>query len=1320
VAPVLRPNFASANCFFSMKKILVLSTWLLLAGALFTSLGAQAQTTVRALVSADTDDMEEYLNTGIHDIASSDLELVQESTADPTSLQIVGLRFRKVDIPPGAIIQSARIQFTYDNTKTLDPCVLFIKAERGVNPATFTDNLNFELARRPKLADSVQWTVPSWAGGATGTRSAAQLTSDISALVQQLVNQQGWVSGNPMAFYLTGRGTREAESYEGAVGHSQPGYAPELIVTYVTVVTTSSLVNSDTDDMEEYVNTGIHDIASSDLELVQESTSDATSQQIVGLRFKDIKVPKNAVIQNAYIQFTYDNTKTLDPCVLTFKVENSANPATFTDNLNFELARRPKLADSVRWTVPSWAGGATGTRGAAQRSTNLAALVQRLVNRADWNSGNPMAFYITGQGTREAESYEGAVGHSQPGYAPELVIQYLGSGNPVAPVGEFPMKSGAVWSYYAEAAAPPANWAATAFDDAAWKFGPAQFGYGDGDEATVLPFGADANNKWPVYYFRHKFVYNPNQFGVDSLIFLLKRDDGAVVYLNGTEIFRDNMPTGTAGHTTLAASAIEGAAENAFIRIAVPARSLVNGQNVLAASVHQNAANSSDLSFDLSITEKKPPLATAAYPVSKESTWAFWDKGTVDANWNQLNYNDSGWDYGQGALGYGDPMNTTVGFGPDANNKFITTWFRKRITIANLAALPDTVQFNLRRDDGAIVYVNGVEVLRSNMPAGAVTDNTFASSAIDGANETTYFGFKLPKTVFVQGLNVIAARVHQRDGTSSDLGFDLETAIPSVIPPVASGCNGPNDTHIGCFTSVSPLGNRPTDLILPSTHRFQKIIEQGDNYTKTVPGVPFTNIPGNNDFTAFVSRNGSNTEGYITINHETAPGGVTIVDARYNATTKLWVYDTIQPVNFYDGDLVSTNRNCSGGITPWGTILTCEETFVTGDANNDGYMDLGWIVEIDPVTKQVKQYGNNKKEKLWAMGRMSHENAAPHPDARRVYYAEDGGTSCVYKFIADEPRNLYKGELYVLRLDAPLLNGQPNGTTGTWVRVPNTTQSDRNNTNAIAASLGGTAFNGPEDVEYHPIDDMVYFTSKGNNCVYRFKDNGTTVANFSIFVGRANYVINYGTGNATEPWGSGNDNLTVDDRGNLWVMQDGSNDHMWMVRPGHTQARPDVLLFARTPAGSEPCGFHMTPDFRFGFLSIQAPNPTNNVTTQIDAAGNRLAFDRSTSVVVARRELLGTVVSTTDVAGPVLDMTIAPNPSDGNFKVSFHLEQKSEFEGVIADVNGRVIQHFSNTLPEGDHVIDLSMEAFGIPSGVYFLVARAGEYRATKRIVVQR
>jgi hypothetical protein len=90
-------------------------------------------------------------------------------------------------------------------------------------------------------------------------------------------------------------------------------------------------------------------------------------------------------------------------------------------------------------------------------------------------------------------------------------------------------------------------------------------------------------------------------------------------------------------------------------------------------------------------------------------TWTYLDTG-VDpgATWTSAGFNDATWKTGAAELGYGDADETTVvSFGPDPNNKFTTTWFRKTISVANPAAF-STVNFNLTYDDGAVVYINCV------------------------------------------------------------------------------------------------------------------------------------------------------------------------------------------------------------------------------------------------------------------------------------------------------------------------------------------------------------------------------------------------------------------------------------------------------------------------------------------------------------------------------------------------------------------------------------------------------------------------------------
>jgi len=97
-------------------------------------------------------------------------------------------------------------------------------------------------------------------------------------------------------------------------------------------------------------------------------------------------------------------------------------------------------------------------------------------------------------------------------------------------------------------------------------------------------------------------VTNPAAF--TSLLLRLIRDDGAVVYINGTEVWRSNMPTGAITFTTKSATGIAGSDESKIFEQTIPSTSLVAGLNVIAVEIHQDQANSSDISFDMEVVGK--------------------------------------------------------------------------------------------------------------------------------------------------------------------------------------------------------------------------------------------------------------------------------------------------------------------------------------------------------------------------------------------------------------------------------------------------------------------------------------------------------------------------------------------------------------------------------------------------------------------------------------------------------------------------------------------------------------------------------------------
>jgi hypothetical protein len=176
--------------------------------------------------------------------------------------------------------------------------------------------------------------------------------------------------------------------------------------------------------------------------------------------------------------------------------------------------------------------------------------------------------------------------------------------------------------------------------------------------------------------------------------------------------------------------------------------------------------------------------------VTRGSTWKYWDQGNLPAaNWNTSAYNDAGWPTGAAQLGYGDGDEaTTLSYGPNSGDKYTTTWFRKQFSVSAVSRIQE-LTLGVQRDDGVVVYLNGVEVSRSNMPVSAIDETTFANSAVGGAAENTFYEAQVDPALLVEGANLLAIEVHQANGGSSDISFDLELsalAFPDNTAPVVN------------------------------------------------------------------------------------------------------------------------------------------------------------------------------------------------------------------------------------------------------------------------------------------------------------------------------------------------------------------------------------------------------------------------------------------------------------------------------------------------------------------------------------------------------
>ena len=179
--------------------------------------------------------------------------------------------------------------------------------------------------------------------------------------------------------------------------------------------------------------------------------------------------------------------------------------------------------------------------------------------------------------------------------------------------------AGSAWRYNDTGTDLGTAWRATAFNDTAWASGNAQLGYGDGDESTLISYGSSTTNRRITYYFRKQFnVATPGAVAALNLRYV--RDDGAVIYLNGTEIVRSNMPTGTIAYATTATTAIGNADESAWQLAPVDPSLLIAGTNVIAVEIHQQSPTSSDVSFDLELTATEAQAARRPSPCCRLPT----------------------------------------------------------------------------------------------------------------------------------------------------------------------------------------------------------------------------------------------------------------------------------------------------------------------------------------------------------------------------------------------------------------------------------------------------------------------------------------------------------------------------------------------------------------------------------------------------------------------------------------------------------------------------------------------------------------------------
>ena len=176
------------------------------------SFDSQPPTQVTVTISSSSDDAEEFLGAGNISLASTDLELGDNQK------QIVGLRFAGLEVPQGAVITAASILFTVDEVTSGDTDIT-LRIEDNTNALTFTNDVE-NISSRQFSAESVDWVPQPWE--TIDSASEAQRSPDLASLLQDIVSDGTWASGNAVVFTVGGNGVRIARSFDINGGLAAP------------------------------------------------------------------------------------------------------------------------------------------------------------------------------------------------------------------------------------------------------------------------------------------------------------------------------------------------------------------------------------------------------------------------------------------------------------------------------------------------------------------------------------------------------------------------------------------------------------------------------------------------------------------------------------------------------------------------------------------------------------------------------------------------------------------------------------------------------------------------------------------------------------------------------------------------------------------------------------------------------------------------------------------------------------------------------------------------------------------------------------------
>ena len=662
---------------------------------------------VSVRVSQSSDDAEESVDgpfIGDTEIDSSDLEMVDDPDFQQGN-QTIGLRFQNVDIPNGAVITNAYIEFEVDeiNSGTTN---LRIYGEDADNPATFFNVAN-NITPRTKTTAFAAWdNIPAW-----DTLDAKQQTADISNVVKEIVDRSGWVSGNSMVFIINGTGKRVAEAWDG-----EPANAPLLIVNWTTisnsapsidslVLNSTSATNLTTENLTAYSTTS--DADNDTVKVIYNWKKNDQSTSVLHMPFeggststftKDYAGIANGTVVGA----TYNSTGGYDGKGA-YEFDGGNDYISIPDGAMFDLDANGNYSWSF-WVAPDGFSEFSSMWGQTLQDGNYLIIYVHTTTSTKWG---PVTAGIS-VGWESTNGVDELVVHTTDNALTtngfyHVVVTYDGSKSQTSRIAIFVNGSdvtdtGDVLSLGTLGNVTPNN--IRIGNNAA--FAGEEFD-GTIDELKIYDQGLSSEQISALYNNRTDLIVSQETSIGDVWSVSATPNDGTE---DGISVLSNNLTVVSDG----------------------PAVSLNSPE-------HSVTLNSSQVTFNCSATddnglqnmtlylsESNGSVGSVEY-LSNYSVWKYNDSNVYPAaDWFNESFDDSSWPSGAARIGVetvGGWLNTTLNGGGDTYPSY---YFR---TTFNVNSVLDVINisFNIDYDDGYVVYLNSYEINRSNSTVGVDETN---------------------------------------------------------------------------------------------------------------------------------------------------------------------------------------------------------------------------------------------------------------------------------------------------------------------------------------------------------------------------------------------------------------------------------------------------------------------------------------------------------------------------------------------------------------------------------------------------------------------